>query len=139
MRITVTSGFYNPIHRGHIEYLSMAKEQGDYHIAIVNSDYQAGLKGSMYVPQGDRLSVVKALKSVDDALLAIDSDITVKETLFLIKKSYPGDEIVFCKGGDRTSKNIPESQICEELGITIIDGLGQKVQSSSNIRRALCG
>ena len=40
---------------------------------------------------------------------------------------------IFAKGGDRKINEIPESKICEDLGIKIVDGLGQKIRSSSDL------
>ena len=42
----IVSGYFNPIHKGHIEYLQNAKANGDKLFVIVNSDFQSALKGS---------------------------------------------------------------------------------------------
>ena len=128
MKIVVTSGYFDPLHVGHLECLEMAKELGDRLIVIVNSDLQAKLKkGKSFMNENDRLKIVLALKCVDHAFLSIDKDKSQCETLRYIKPD------IFAKGGDRMSDEIPESKVCKELGIKIIDGLGEKIRSSSDL------
>ena len=45
-KIIIVSGYFNPIHKGHLEYFIHAKEKGDLLFVIVNSDHQRALKGS---------------------------------------------------------------------------------------------
>lgn len=126
--VVACSGFFDPIHVGHIEYLERAKSLGNKLIVIVNSDKQAILKkGKPFMLAKERIQIVKALRCVDEVVEAIDEDGTVCETLRKIKPD------IFAKGGDRFVTEIPESKVCKELGITIIDGLGEKIQSSSNL------
>ena len=55
MKVAV-SGYFDPIHVGHIEYLELAKELGTELIVIVNNDHQCKLKkGSSFMKQEDRL------------------------------------------------------------------------------------
>ncbi len=126
MKIIVTSGYFDPIHVGHIECLELAKQLGDKLIVIVNNDLQAKLKkGKSFMDEKDRMKIVSALKCVDEVFLSIDKDKTQCESLRYLKPD------VFAKGGDRMSNEIPETKLCEELGIKIVDGLGQKIRSSS--------
>ena len=37
----------------------------------------------------------------------------------------------FCKWGDQNNKSISEKITCEKLNINLIEGLGDKIQSSS--------
>jgi rfaE bifunctional protein nucleotidyltransferase chain/domain len=120
------SGYFNPLHKGHVEYLEKAKELGDYLVVIVNSDKQRTLKGSKeFMHEDERMLIVSALRCVDEVVLSIDEDTTVCNSLRLVEPN------IFAKGGDRTIDEIPESRACKELGIEMIDGLGEKVQSSS--------
>lgn len=41
------------------------------------------------------------------------------------------NELSFANGGNQNNKTIPEKPICDQMGITLIDGLGDKIQSSS--------
>ena len=126
--VVAASGYFDPIHRGHIEYLNKAKEICDKLVVIVNSDEQALMKKNyVFMPQTDRMAVVKSLRFVDEVMLSIDRDLSVCESLKFLSPD------IFAKGGDRTSEEIPEAKICKENGIKIIDGLGKKIQSSSEL------
>jgi rfaE bifunctional protein nucleotidyltransferase chain/domain len=120
------SGYFNPLHKGHIEYLEKAKSLGDYLVVIVNNDLQRQLKGSKpFMDEDERMQIIASLRCVDEVVLSMDTDSTVCQTLALV---HPD---IFAKGGDRFSSEIPEAQICRELGISMRDGLGEKIQSSS--------
>lgn len=126
MRIVAASGYFNPLHKGHVEYLERAKSLGDKLVVIVNNDYQRELKGSKeFMDEQERLEIVRSLRCVDVAILAVDHDPTVCQTLQIVRPH------IFAKGGDRYTYEIPESKICRDLGIAIVDGLGDKIQSSS--------
>lgn len=126
MKIVAASGYFNPLHSGHVEYLEKAKSLGDKLIVIVNSDHQRALKQSkVFMLEDERMLIVAALRCVDEVILSIDTDATVCDTLRMIKPD------IFAKGGDRFAGEIPEAKVCHELGIQMIDGLGEKIQSSS--------
>ena len=129
----IVSGYFNPLHKGHIEYINSAKSLSDALFVIVNNDEQRALKGSKeFQEETERLLIVSNLKAVDHALLSIDSDRTVSATIAKIAKTY-GETyaLAFANGGDQNNRSIPEAPICEKLGIALIDGLGDKIQSSS--------
>ena len=127
-KIICISGYFDPIHVGHIEYMEKAKALGDELVVIVNNDYQSSLKkGKSFMPDIERVKVVESLKVVDRVVLSIDTDRTVRETL----KTIDPRPSIFANGGDQTNKSIPETSVCEELGICLVDGLGDKIQSSS--------
>ena len=124
--IVCASGYFSPIHYGHIEYLQKSKNLGTKLIVLVNNDKQSFLKkGSSFMPENERLKIVRSLKCVDAAILSIDEDRTVCKTLKLI---HPD---IFTNGGDQTNDIIPEKSVCEEIGVKLADGLGDKIQSSS--------
>lgn len=129
----IVSGYFNPIHKGHIEYFNNAKACGDKLIVIVNNDHQRELKGSKeFQKEDERVFIVSNIKSVDEVLLSIDQDRTQCETLKIIhhKISYT-HHLAFANGGDQNNNSIPESPVCLNLGIELIEGLGDKIQSSS--------
>ncbi len=132
-KIIIVSGYFNPIHKGHIEYFHLAKSKGDVLFVIVNNDIQRKLKGSKkFMLEKERLSIVNELSVTDKALLSIDKDLTVCRSLEKIYNDYSSEgELFFANGGDQDNNNIPEFQICKKLGIGLIDGLGEKIQSSS--------
>jgi len=133
-KIVVTSGYFNPIHIGHMNLMREAKELGDFLVVIVNNDQQVILKGSQpFMAEQERLDIVKEIKHVDAVFLSIDNTISIAESLRAIAKQYKG-ELYFAKGGDRNADNIPEEEkkVCQEFNITVVSGVGgQKVQSSS--------
>jgi len=124
--IVCVSGYFNPIHVGHLEYLEKSKNLGTKLVVIVNNDKQSILKkGSSFMPENERLKILRSLKIVDMAVLSIDEDRTVCKTLESIRPD------IFTNGGDQTNDIIPEKKICEKLNIKLVDGLGLKIQSSS--------
>ena len=129
----IVSGYFNPIHKGHIEYFNNAKAIADELFVIVNNDYQRSLKGSKeFQLEQERIIIVSNLKSVDHCLLSIDQDRTVCKTIEKIALDF-GDiyDLSFANGGDQTNDICPEKPICDKMGISLIDGLGDKIQSSS--------
>jgi cytidyltransferase-like protein len=129
----IVSGYFNPIHRGHLEYFIHAKAKGDLLFVIVNSDHQRSLKGSKeFQKEDERFFIVQHIKEVDQAFLSIDHDRTVCETLEMLHRQFSASyRLAFANGGDQNNKSIPEVPICKALGIELIDGLGEKIQSSS--------
>ena len=134
-KLIITSGYYEVLHPGHIECLKKSKELGDYLVVIINNDEQAKIKkGHVVMPEKSRQTILSAIKYVDLAIISIDKDSTVCASIEYLAKWFRNryDEIIFTKGGDRYATEIPESDTCKRLGIKIIDGLGAKIDSSSN-------
>ncbi len=127
IRVAV-SGYFDPIHVGHLEYLRMAKELGDSLVVIVNNNYQCKLKkGKHFMDENDRVEIVKALRFVDEVFLSVDKDRTVCKSLEEIKPD------VFANGGDRATSEVPETPVCKKFNIKMVDGLGDKIRSSSSL------
>jgi len=128
MKVVAISGYFDPIHVGHLEYINMAKKLGDKLVVIVNNNHQCELKkGKPFMDEKDRVTIVSNLKNVDEVFLSIDKDKTVCASLEKIKPD------IFANGGDRKNYEIPESVICKKYDIKIIDGLGEKIRSSSDL------
>ena len=135
-RIVVASGYYDPIHTGHIEYLELARKYATENYAtltvIVNNDKQAALKkGKAFMTESERFKIVSSLRCVDDVILAIDNDPSVCATIEHLAKTH--EVVAFAKGGDRFSSEIPEAGVCKAHGIVLVDGMGLKIQSSSSL------
>ena len=129
----IVSGYFNPIHKGHLEYFNNAKALADELFVIVNNDSQRILKGSKeFQQEQERVYIVSNIKSVDQCVLSIDQDRTVCKTIEKIARDYGATHVLsFANGGDQNNNTIPERPICDQLRITLRDGLGDKIQSSS--------
>ncbi len=127
MRVAV-SGYFDPLHVGHLELFGNARKLGGTLVVIVNNDAQAvQKKGYVFMSCADRMRIVAALRNVDEVVESIDTDRTVRKTLEMLKPD------IFANGGDRHNEEIPEAEICRKHGIRIIDGLGDKIRSSSDL------
>tara|TARA_B100000768_G_C11255617_1_gene366249 strand:+ start:166 stop:591 length:426 start_codon:yes stop_codon:yes gene_type:complete len=129
----IISGYFNPLHKGHLELFEKAKAKGDELWVTVNSDFQRELKGSKeFMNQDERLIIISAIGIVDKALVSIDKDKTQCATLSFLAKEHGADyDLFFANGGDQNNDSIPEVTVCRESGIGLIEGLGDKIQSSS--------
>lgn len=148
MNVLIGSGYFDPIHPGHIEYIQAivkaTKLHGGIFYIIVNNDHQASLKkGKPFMNQNDRMTVVSSLEGVrpENVILSIDEDGSVSKTIEYIAKVLKPmrsatnryvDNIYFVKGGDRKADEIPESVICKAMNVVILDkGYGEKIRHSS--------
>jgi len=129
----IVSGYFNPIHKGHLEYFNNAKAIADQLFVIVNNDHQRELKGSReFQDEKERMIIVSNIKAVDKAILSIDTDRTVRETIKVIAQQFGSDfDLAFANGGDQNNDTIPEKPVCDQMNVALIDGLGDKIQSSS--------
>ncbi len=133
--VVAVSGFFNPLHVGHLDMITGAKKLGDKLVAIVNNDRQVKLKGSVpFMSENDRLKIIGALRDVDEVFLSIDTNKLPNGMVPIIKSLAKVRPDIFANGGDRKSKgDVPEYDICQKLGIKMIDGLGKKKRASSEL------
>ncbi|MEA2065027.1 MAG: adenylyltransferase/cytidyltransferase family protein [Patescibacteria group bacterium] len=126
--VVAVSGYFNPLHTGHLKLFEDAKKLGDYLVVIINNDRQVGLKGRVpFMVEKDRAEIVSAIKWVDKAFISIDKDRSVCESLKAINPD------IFANGGDRNEGNVPEVAVCEKLNIKMIDNVGGDKLNSSSI------
>ena len=126
--VVAVSGYFDPLHVGHVEFFQLAKELGSKLIVIVNNNQQAEMKkGSFFMDEKDRMEIVAALRHVDEVFLSIDSDGSVCKSLEAIKPD------IFANGGDRSLEEIPETSVMKKYNIKMVDGLGDKIRSSSDV------
>ena len=133
--LVIASGYFNPVHKGHIDYLTQSKELGDKLFVIVNNDSQREMKGSKeFMNEDERKLVIETLKPVDWAVVSIDkNNRQVDKSIEMIHMLYKDEfqNFIFTNGGDQTEQTIAEDAICRKLGIKMVFGLGDKIQSSS--------
>lgn len=141
MKIVIESGFFNPLHGGHLDMIEAGAKLGDKLVVIVNNDTQQVMKkGKVILDEQNRLRLISALRDVDEAFIAVDEDGSVIKSLEKVALQYPNDELVFANGGDRDSeKAIPEGDVCRQYNIEMIFGVGgtEKADSSTRINQAM--
>ncbi|MES2630700.1 MAG: adenylyltransferase/cytidyltransferase family protein [Patescibacteria group bacterium] len=142
MKRIIVSGFFNPLHGGHLDLIEAAKAMGDYLIVIVNNDiHQVTKKGKIILDEQNRARLVGALRVVDEVIIGVDPEHPTwptTKTLEVIADKYPNDELIFCNGGDDRSKSDdlpgPEAEMCREKGIEMVFGVGGTVKADSSTR-----
>jgi glycerol-3-phosphate cytidylyltransferase/D-beta-D-heptose 7-phosphate kinase/D-beta-D-heptose 1-phosphate adenosyltransferase len=141
MKTVIVSGFFNPLHGGHLDMIEAAARLGDRLVVIVNNDIQQVMKkDKVILSEDNRARLIAALRDVDEVMISVDQDPTVIESLRTVAQKYPDDELVFANGGDRDSEKVtPEAEVCHEYGITMLFGVGgiEKADSSTRINQAL--
>ena len=132
-KIVITSGYFNPLHIGHINLFHETKKLGDFLVVIVNNDEQSKIKGStLFMPELERVEIIKTIRYVDAVFLSVDKDSSVKESLKAVLKAHPDCKFVFANGGDKNTDNIPEAELCKEFKIEMVNNVGgDKIQGSS--------
>lgn len=140
MKIGIVSGYFNPLHAGHVEYINAAKKECEKLIVIINSDHQRQLKGSKeFMDQYHRSFIVGNLRSVDETFISVDVDKTQCQTLRYFRLLYPDDVLMFMNSGDRKGDNLvsAESNVCKELKILEIILDLPKIYSSSELLKKI--
>lgn len=134
--LVIVSGYFSPLHCGHLDYLEAGASLGDRLIVIVNNDLQQKKKkGKVILPQQDRLRIVKALSIVDEACVAIDDDSSVKKTIESIALKNQQFNLMFANGGDRNQpSDIPEVDVCNDHKVQLIFGVGGSTKRDSSTR-----
>jgi len=136
--LVIVSGYFGPIHVGHLDMIEAGANAGDELFVIVNNNAQQVMKkGKVIIDEADRLRIVQALRVVDHAMIAVDEDGTVCASLEAIAKKFPDHKIIFGNGGDDRKNNdeVPETKVCSEYNIEMIFGMGglNKADSSSRL------
>ena len=141
MKRVIVSGFFNPLHGGHLDLIENAKRLGDYLIVIVNNDeQQIEKKGKIILDEQNRARLMGALRDVDEVVIGIDpagNHWPSTKTLELVADKYPDDKLIFANGGDRPDPSAlpgPEAEMCRKKGIEMVFGVGGDTKSDSSTR-----
>ena len=140
--IGIVSGYFNPIHRGHLEYINAAKKECDFLVVIVNNDLQVELKGSKeFMDEEHRVEIVNNLKSTDMGIISIDNSPSVAKTIKFIRSLFPEEyhTFTFYNSGDRNpnATNSKEDIMCYQLGIKTKFLDLPKIYSSSELKNSV--
>ena len=112
--IVLITGGFDPLHSGHLAYISAARELGDILVVGVNSDaWLERKKGRAFMPLRERAAILRAIQGVDYVIDFDDDDDSAKHAIWMTRQSYPQDRIIFANGGDRTTQNIPEQDVID--------------------------
>lgn len=128
--IIAVSGGFDPVHIGHIRMFEEAAEHGKLVVILNNDNWLLNKKGYVFMPEAERKEILESIKYVSEVVLTShtkdDLDRSVCRELLKIKPN------IFANGGDRTFQNIPEIEVCDQIGCKMIFNVGGgKVQSSS--------
>lgn len=131
----LTSGFFDPLHSGHLDCFFEAATYGDLFVIINNDEQAVQKKGGAFLPARERRRLIAALRCVEGTFISESTDETVcidiPNIANQLRKKY--NRILFVKGGDRKVNNTPELQVCEDNKIPILWGIGgEKTESSSD-------
>jgi len=139
------SGGFDPIHIGHIRYITAAAEKAQVGepsssfwnpgvlVVIVNSDgFLKRKKGYSFMPIEERMEIIASVEGVDFVTTWDDGTQTVCGALEILKPNF------FLKGGDRCDpESVPEYETCDKIGCEVMFDIGgkEKAQSSSELVR----
>ncbi|HEY2299164.1 MAG TPA: adenylyltransferase/cytidyltransferase family protein [Jatrophihabitans sp.] len=142
-RASIVSGYFGPLHHGHLDMIEAARERTGYLIVIVNNDLQQTLKkGRVIQSDVHRARIVGALRAVDDVIVAVDDGPSIARSLDAVRAAYPDTELEFCNGGDRKDVDtLPADEVdaARRNRVTLFYGVGgvEKADSSTRILSAM--
>lgn len=142
-KASIVSGYFSPLHPGHLELFEAAQARSGFLVVIVNNDAQQILKKGRVVQSAeDRLRIVRALRIVDVAYLAVEQGRGIDGSFDMIRADFPDTRFEFCNGGDRADiATLPQEEIdsASRNDITLLYGIGgfEKKDSSSRILSVL--
>lgn len=135
--LPIVSGGFDPLHGGHLDMIEEAFSLRGFCngiIVLLNSDaWLTRKKGKPFMPFAERKRILESLEQVTAVIEFNDSDDTCIAGLEKTKELYPQFQYLFCNGGDRTVKNIPETNVED---IFCLFGIGgNKTNASSLLTR----
>lgn len=136
--VVAVNGGFDPIHVGHVRMFCEAKKLGDELVVILNNgNWLMKKKGFMFMPQTERMEIIKSIKGVDRVVPTSHTKNTKDRSICKELRKIRPD--IFANGGDRTYDNIPEVAVCDKIGCKMVFSVGKggKVQSSSWLTKKL--
>ena len=135
--VIILSGGFDPVHKGHLRMFREASQLGHHVIVGLNSDeWLTRKKGKPFMEFEERKEILEGFKYINQVLSFDDTDDTASDIIRVVHDIFDYQDIdlqiYFANGGDRTTDNVPEMDICKELGVEMLWGVGGgKIQSSS--------
>ena len=132
--VIIVSGGFDPVHKGHIRMFREAANLGANVVVGLNSDdWLTRKKGKPFMKWDERAEILESCKFINQVIPFDDSDDTASNVIERVHLMYSNDyNIYFANGGDRKLGNVPELDICKELEVVMLWGIGGgKIQSSS--------
>ena len=149
--IIVLSGGFDPVHKGHLRMFREASWLGHQVIVGLNSDeWLTRKKGKPFMPFEERKEILEGFSYVNQVLPFDDTDDTANDLIKRVHNIYDSKaheheysdaghmgmvgyyQIYFANGGDRGKNNVPEVDVCRQLDVVMLWGVGGgKIQSSS--------
>jgi len=125
----MVSGGFDPVHAGHIRMIRDAANFGDVIVVANSDDWLFRKKGFVFMTFEQRAEILNAIKGVILVDSVDDTDGTVCAAIRRLKPDF------FANGGDRGRANTPEVDVCKEMGIKLLWGVGgdKKLASSSDL------
>ena len=143
-RASIVSGYFGPLHDGHLDLFEAARARTGHLIVIVNNDQQQILKKGRLIQSAEiRRRIVAALRVVDASYISVDDGPCMDRSLDIIRADYPDAELEFCNGGDRSPEadTVPAAEVAAAQGnrMSLVYGIGgtDKADSSTRIIAAL--
>jgi cytidyltransferase-like protein len=137
-KASIVSGYFNPLHQGHLDLFEEAAARSGYLIVIVNNDRQQTLKKGRIIQVADvRARIVRALRVVDDVYVAVEDGPGIDGSFDAIRAAYPDTELEFCNGGDRRDvEDLPAEEMvaAQRNKITLHYGIGGTDKADSSTR-----
>ena len=132
MKIVLVTGGFDPMHSGHVTYLREARALGAMLLVGLNSDeWLTQKKGRPFMSYNERWAVLLGCRYVDGVISFDDSDDSARDAIRKVMQQYPGAEVIFANGGDRTKDNIPEMDIVDTR-LSFVFGAGGITKTNSS-------
>lgn len=111
-KVAMVDGAFDPLHHGHIEYFSRARQVGTPLLCNIAPDFYTSAKHPPLLPAQSRALVIDALKPIDYTHVSpVDTETVLRE----LQPTH------YIKGNDWEGRLPPEQvRICAEHGIDVV-------------------